>query len=303
MTSLFNRLYENYNLGHYNKVVSIAEAVIQNHLASSDASKIQAASYFKLGNFQKSYDILCEIESLYDSDPDYLSLYAACCRRLGHLEKSSQIFRLALSIKPDSISIKNNYANLLIDLGEYDAAGLLLDEILIDNPTYEDALKNKNRLNFLLSEQSTSKPNEPSLQSNIDLPGLGDPLLLAFADDEIERSSKRYKFKRDESSPKLDLPAPDSNSTVQDFLKMAYQASTSGDYRFALKLCSQSLHQIGPQGLIYECASDLYLKLKNFRLSEMCLLISMSLDGPFKTTLNLLPLHQCVVILSLQQNT
>ena len=81
VSSLFKKLYENYNLGYYNKVVSIAEAEISNTIASSDSSKIQAASHFKLGNFQKCCDILAELETIYDSEPDYLSLYAASYRR------------------------------------------------------------------------------------------------------------------------------------------------------------------------------------------------------------------------------
>ena len=110
VTSLFNRLYESYSLGYYNKVVTTAEAEIQNHVASSDSAKLQAASYFKLGDFQKCYDILVELEKIYSTEPDYLSLYAATSRRLGNLEKSSQLFRLALSLQPNSLPIKNNYA-------------------------------------------------------------------------------------------------------------------------------------------------------------------------------------------------
>ena len=64
MTTLFSRLCENYRLGYYNKVVSIAEQEIQSCVASSDSSKIQAASYFKLGDFQKCHDILSELEKI-----------------------------------------------------------------------------------------------------------------------------------------------------------------------------------------------------------------------------------------------
>ena len=160
MTSLVNRLYELYNLGYYNKVVSIAEAEIQNYVACSDSAKIQAASYFRLGDFQKCHDILLELEKIYDTEPDYLSLYATTSRRLGHLEKSSQLFKLALSIEPNSLPIKNNYANLLIDLDQLDDAEKLLDEVLSTNPTYEDALQNKNRLEFLKSEKKSDHPTK-----------------------------------------------------------------------------------------------------------------------------------------------
>ena len=288
MKPLSNRLYEFYSLGYYNKVISTAEAEIQNHVACSDSAKIQAASYFKLGEFQNCYDILVEIEKIYESDADYLSLYAATSRRLGHLEKSSQLFRLALSIQPDSLPIKNNYANLLIDLGDYGDAEKLLDEVLAVNPAYEDAIKNKNRLKFVGSENNHDQQSNTSVNHSSVPFELGDPLLLAFADDEVERSSKRYKFKKRSTSIKTNLPTPDSAKTVQDFLKMAYEASSRGDYDFAFKLCSQSLQQIGPQAVIYDCVSDLHLNLKNFRESELSLLHAISLDGPSpKRLLNL----------------
>ena len=288
MASLFNRLYEFYSLGYYNKVVSTAEAEIENHVACSASAKIQAASYFKLGAFQKCYDILVELEQIYESEPDYLSLYAAASRRLGNLEKSSQLFKLALSIEPNSLPIKNNYANLLIDLGKLDDAQKLLDEVLSANPTYQDALQNKNRLEFVRSEKQSSELTCSDDHQSSTLLDLGDPLLLAFADDEIERSGKRYKFRKRASANDSNLPIPDPAKSVQDFLKMAYEASSLGDYDFAFKLCSQSLQQIGPQAVIYDCVSDLHLNLKNFRESELSLLHAISLDGPSpKRLLNL----------------
>ena len=214
MTTLFSRLCENYRLGYYNKVVAIAEKEIQSCVASSDSSKIQAASYFQLGDFQKCYDVLIELENIYDSDSEYLSLYAACSRRLGLLEKSSQLFTLALSISPDSVSIKNNYANLLMDLGDLDAAEKLLDEVLDAVPNYADAVQNKNRLKFLRTEQS-QKVALNSADQPTNVLEFGDPLLLAFAADEVVRSSKRYKFKTNNASTPPDLPLPDSAKTAK----------------------------------------------------------------------------------------
>ena len=286
MTTLFSRLCENYRLGYYNKVVAIAEQEIQSCVASSDSSKFKLL-LFSTWNFQKCYDILVEFEKIYDNNSDYLSLYAACSRRLGLLEKSSQLFTLALSISPDSFSIKNNYANLLIDLREFDAAQKLLDEVLDAVPNYADAVQNKNRLKFVRTEQLQKAGVTPSEQEP-NLLEFGDPLLLAFAADEVVRSSKRYKFKTNNSLNSPNLPSPDSAKTAQDFLKAAYQSSSAGDYNFAIKLCSQALNQIGPQGLIYDCVSDLYLNIGNFLQSEFSLLQAVSLDGPSpKRMLNL----------------
>ena len=88
MTLLFDQMLEYFNLGHFNKAVELAETDLNSPVANSEAAKILAACYFKLGSFDKAHSILCELEEIYKSDPSFLSMYAACCRRLGLVEKS-----------------------------------------------------------------------------------------------------------------------------------------------------------------------------------------------------------------------
>ena len=94
------------------------------------ASKLLAISYFQLGEHRSAYELLIDLESTYSDDVDYLTLFASTCRRLGKFDQSSDLFSRALAKQPDSLPIKNNYSNLLIDLGRYDEAVVILDSIL-----------------------------------------------------------------------------------------------------------------------------------------------------------------------------
>ena len=115
-------------------------------------------------------------------------------------------------------------------------------------------------------------------------------MLLAFASDEVERSSKRYKILNEKSKSEVlsTLPPPCEEQSSQDQIKLAYQACSAGDYKLGLLLCSQALNSLGPKGFIYDCASDLYLNLKRFSEAECCLLQALAIDGPSpKRLLNL----------------
>ena len=283
-----SNIFELYALGHYNKLINDINANYKNIYVDPSIAKILAASHFKLGNYTKSFEILSELEHSLLDDSEFLSLFAASCRRLGIYEKSSNLFQKALSLNPKSIHIKNNYANLLIDLGQYDEAKSLLNEVLDVDSNFSDAIENINRLSYLVKESSAQATNinQSATRSFI----LDDPLLLAFASDEVERSSKRYKLLREKPQPEVlsTLPAPRKDQSSQDQIKLAYQACSAGDYKLGLLLCSQALNSLGPRGFIYDCASDLYLNLKQFSEAECCLLQAMAIDGPSpKRLLNL----------------
>ena len=122
-------------------------------------------------------------------------MYASTARRQGDLKKAHELFNTALKLDPESPLIRNNYANLLIDMQKYDDALAILESILQEHPDYKDAIFNRNRLNDLMSTHNTvaAKNIEPSsspiVLTDIDL---GDPLLLAFDQDEVNYSNQRY---------------------------------------------------------------------------------------------------------------
>ena len=96
------------------ELVSLAQSRNFNVQDNPHDCRYLAASLFRLGNFVEALPLLEELLSIYQEDPDHLSLLAATYRRIGQLDHASQYFKKP-AIKPDSLSIKNNFANLLID--------------------------------------------------------------------------------------------------------------------------------------------------------------------------------------------
>ena len=247
------------------------------------ASKILAASYFHLGEYDSAFSILSDLESSYGEDVDYLTLFASTCRRLGNLDQASDLFSKALKKDPHSLPLKNNYSNLLIDLGKYDEAKLVLDSILKVDSSYNDAITNRNRLNTIIStlntDTSTSESHQFSSQLVVEL---GDPLLLAFANDEVEYSTQRYFPPQTKSDPNFNfnnLVEPDPRSVALEQLKVAEATLESGDMISVLKICSKILSTLGQDARIYDIASDAYLNLNKISQSELCLLHAVALGG------------------------
>lgn len=276
--TIHSNILELFNAGYYTKAITLS-------LKSSDSlhddpflAKIVAGCYFQIGEFSSAIQLLGSLESIFYSDLDYLSLYAASCRRVGDFTKSQSLFERALQLSPQSLSIKNNYANLLIDLKKFKEAKRLLQSVIKENPSHPDATVNINRLEFIQSKlKENSNPSGVDFNSK-NLCSLADPLLLAFADSEVAYASKRYKLSVD-SSAKTDFPAVNHDSSAADLLKLAEDACKNKNFKFALKLCSQSLHAYGPSAQVYDCVSDAYINLKLFFQAEICLLHSIVIGG------------------------
>ena len=169
--------------------------------------------------------ILSEIEQHFSDNTDFLSLYASSCRRLGLLDKSKSLFEKAIALDDQSVFIRNNYANLLIDLLDYVQARVILEDIISIDSDYTDAVENLNRLSFLESKASLQPGKSTTSQSSFSLSDFNDPLLLAFGDDEVERSSKRYNLKKVPVGASTDfLPSPDSLKTSNDYIRLAEES-------------------------------------------------------------------------------
>ena len=84
---------------------------------------LEAAAYFCTGEYANAFNLLVELESTFGHAADFLSLFAATpVGGLGEPNKAEELFKRALEISPDSPEVRNNYANLLIDLNRYDEA-------------------------------------------------------------------------------------------------------------------------------------------------------------------------------------
>ena len=277
-----NRYQEVVNLIDQSEFIAIDNPVI---------ARILAASYFKLGDYSKSLALLSQIESCFIDDVDYLSLYGACLRRCGDLDLARVQFERALKLDPNVHSVQNNFANLLIDLGDFKLAEEILDQLLAANPSYLDASTNLQRLHE--KKRIVNAQNQQSKSAT--LFSLADPLLMAFSTDEVSRpDSKKYISKNStEISTTLlrTLPAVKDHQLAKDQLKLALQAIIDKRYDFALKLCSQINSSFPDSSAIYECVSDAYISKSLFKEAEICLLHSIQLGASsFKLYANLVSL-------------
>lgn len=275
-----DKIKKYFDTGFYNKAITYFLELGDTH-PSPQLLNVIAACYFRLGEYQNADSILQQAEPSLSDNPGFLSLYAANCRLLANYEKSRSLFIRALELDPTSLPVKNNFANLLIDEGDLEQAESILVDILKVDPHYKDALSNLNRVRYKLS--SLQHPSKDVSTSSV-MPHEGfslvDPLLLAFADDEVNYARKRYKLKNEPDVSRIldNLPGDNVDKTNQDKLVVARQSLSEGNFKFCLQICN-SISPSFVNAEIYDIASDAYLNLRRFKESEICLLNSVVIGG------------------------
>ena len=254
-------------------------------------AKIVAASYFKLGDYGRSLSLLSQIESCFIDDIDYLSLYGACLRRSGDLDLARIQFERALKIDPNLLHVQNNFANLLIDMGDFDEAEMILKRVIDIDPSYGDACTNMQRLN---EKKLTFEGKKSHVVSSASW-SLADPLLMAFSNEEVQRVSLNKSIPKplgdSKSNLAKSLPSIKDYQLAMDQLKLAQQAIADKRYDFALKLCSQANLSLPDSAAVYECVSDAYISKSLFKEAEICLLHAIQIGASsFKLFVNLVSL-------------
>ena len=284
------QLAELFAAGRYHDLIAAAQSAQISPQADPTGAQFLAAALFSVGEFGAAAPMLEELEPAFGLNPEFLSLFAANCRRLGQLQRAEELFVRALQINPESPQIRNNQANLLIDLCRFDEAREILTRLLDEQPDYDDARTNLNRLSFL--NQSSPPQSSQGQQSRETVQGwsLADPLLLAFSEEEVSQYGLRKQAKSDPEAATLleSLPDADERAMALEQLDQANKAVAEQQFAFALQLCSQVLRVLGSHAPVYDCASDAYLNLRKFHEAEICLLQAMALDAPTpKRCLNL----------------
>lgn len=279
-----------FQAGRYHDVVAQAQAAGVAPQTHPLAANVLAAALFQLGEFGRAATLLEALEAALGQQRDYLSLYGATCRRLGLLQRAEQLLAKALELDPGALDVRNNYANLLIDLGRLAEAQTILDQLLREKPDYQDARANLNRLQFR-QQPSPPQPTAPqpsaaaataAAPTPTALPWTpADPLMLAFAEEEVAQAGAIPPAQPGSAAAALasTLPQPDAQAVAADKLKLATQAVAEGNGGFALQLCSQALAGLGANGSVYVNASDAYIRSQRFREAEICLLHAMVIGG------------------------
>ena len=273
MSSTLLELERLFKESQYHTAISLAKST--NITPSSDprSAYVFAACLFRVGEYSASYELLQQIESAMSGDAAYLSLMGAALRRLGRLTEAKSFLQTAYEIQPESLTVRNNLANLLIDLSDFDKAELLLDSILKESPEYPDALINKSRLHSI----KNSPALEPSTSPSPSLSPLDDdPLMLAFTEEEVEKfgriktskSDSTLKQTVDDVSQKF-LKESGSNTHVVEQLRLIERCIAENNITFALELADKFIAQNGFNVAICDCVADSLVKAKRYEYAEI----------------------------------
>ena len=284
MTAVDQPLLPLYQQGRHHEVVAESQRLGVVPETQPLEARILAASLFQLGEYGQAATLLGALEAPMGHDADYLSLYGATCRRLGLLQQAEQLLHRALQVSPASAPVRNNYANVLIDLGRGDEARTLLEQLLREQPDYQDARQNLNRLQFRQQPPAPAPQAPPSAPAAEPQPSWSpaDPLMLAFSEEEVKLAGGVANGSRSSAGSQVaqSLQDPQQQQMAAEQLELADRAVKEGNNAFALQLCGQALAGIGANAKLYITASDAYIGLQRFREAEICLLQSIAIAEP-----------------------
>ena len=228
---------------------------------------IVAVSYYYLGDYDSAISLCESIYPFLNGDEAFLAFYGSALRKSGDTDIALKFYNDSLTLIPTSLILKNNLANLFLDLSRFDEAKSLLQEVLSQDPQYTDALENLKRLEFLSSQISPQTIESSSLQQDISL----DPLNRAFSVEEVQRTFKPPVDSNNKSTGIQQfqnvLPSLNIKDVDDDRLRLA-RSYLATDPLQALEECKSLFKSIGPNPSIYCLAGDTYVRLKLFSDAE-----------------------------------
>ncbi len=264
----------NFEAGKYGDIVREWEVQDQQIASDPEVAFVVAASFFRLGNYEKALSMCEQIEGPFQNHSNFLAMFAAILRRQGLFERAEVIFKRALEIEPGSESVRNNFSNLLIDQKRFEEAEKLLASLIKENPNYEDAKRNMNRL----VELKANELKELKKLSSEELPIFNDPLDAAFKVDEVVKCGAEVG---NETASLLEIIRKPNNSELEqadlEMLQLANKQVETKQYKGALELCSKVRSRRGVLPTLYKIASDAYIGLENFSKAEVMALMALDL--------------------------
>ena len=267
----------------FQDIINFANA--NNISPSNDPNQsfVIAAALFKTDHFAECLLWCDSIAPSLNSDSFY-SLHAAALRRVGKFDRAEKLFKQGISEYPQSQSLRNNYANLLIDQKKFDEAEQILGELLKNSPDYYDAIQNMNRLKLLkdINEQnSTQTIKNDSSESSSDV-FISDPLHEAFTKEEVALSEHMgLKHKPQEmvsvnQNKKISLPGRVEQMETEEFIDFARNSIEINPEK-VIEDCNHLHSQIGIDYRLYALAGEAYIRLQLFSDAENALLTAMGL--------------------------
>ena len=209
-------------------------------------------------------------------------MHGALLRRIGRLDDAERVFRAALNNTPKNPFLRNNFANLLIDQQAFKEAEEILEALLKENPAYDDAQVNLNRLKFQ-KNLAKSAPKNPSSKTQIEVnDSFIDPLAAAFSDEEVAIAggvaAKQKGILPVAGLQPGDLPDRECDKELQETLSLARQ-TIDADPHQVIRDCILLHEKLGTQAPIYEVAGEAFIRLQLFSDAETCLLTAHGLGS------------------------
>ena len=284
MSSTLLELERLFKESQYHAAISLAKGTNISPESDPRSTYVLAACLFRVGEYSASYELLHQIESAMSGDAAYLSLMGAALRRLGRLKEAKSFLETAYEIQPESLTVRNNLANLLIDLSDLEKAEHLLDSILKESPEYPDALINKSRL---LSIKNSPAPKSSTTSNNFASTLDDDPLMLAFTEEEVEKFG-RIKTSKSDSTLKQTvaevtqkfLNDSGSNTNAVENMRLIERCIAENNISFALELADKYIQQNGFNVAICDCVADALVKAKSYQYAEIYTLHFCQLHEP-----------------------
>ena len=301
MTSQLETLF---NKSNFAKIIAIHKnRTIISELSAQDQLRI-VASYFRASEYDAAIKLIEEIAPFQGNSPDYLNIGAISYRKIGQSQKAYEMLLEAEEMEPDSIQIKSNKANILMDLGRLDEAKTLLTEIIRNNPEFEDAKINMSRAHHIEQGQ-INKDKIQSAQEEL-ISYSKDPLLFAFEKDTVAEDLKRYQTVKAtnkidnsaESRNKLDeilLGTDENQNFSNETVKLSTIANQQNNIDESLKLSSIAhLREKEINPIILANVSDSYVAKMRFKEAEIYALHSI-INGNANTSIYLNLCTLCIM--------
>ena len=270
----------------YQDIIQWADS--NNISPSSDPSQafVIAAALFKNDNFTECL-LWCESIAPSVHSDSFYSLHAATLRRVGKLEEAEKLFTKAINEYPQSQTLQNNFANLLIDQKKFSEAEEILQKLLKNSPEYEDARQNMNRLKLLRDIESSSTPIETNKKANKNTlenspEFLSDPLYEAFTKEEVAMTEhlglqhRRQEIVAKDSGKKITLPERAEEFEIEEFFNLARNTIEINPSK-VIGDCNYLHSQLGVDYRLYALAGEAYIRLQLFSDAENSLLTALAL--------------------------
>ena len=135
LSQLYGILLE--ELGHWDKALLWKAAAVELDPMSAELRRSYAVSLRMAGRVEEALE---QLETALEFDPDFAAAYDAIAtiqwQVFNHHDKAAQGYAKLISLDPDRSSYYTFFAQLYLDLGEPDRAGLLIDRAIELAPDY-----------------------------------------------------------------------------------------------------------------------------------------------------------------------